>query len=128
MRWHCPAGPRAQRRKKKAGIFVLPTFGQANKPHRINQETEVYINLYYTSRITPVFKERLAQHEHKGPAINLVRQVAREMYDNEDNITRGIVAAAIASQAEAKADEDKILLQMQMQEQVQGPTPQDIQQ
>lgn len=126
MRWHCPAGPRAPRRKKAAAIFVLPTFGQVNKSRRINQETEVYINLYYTSRIAPVLKERLAQHEHKGPAINLVRQVARDMFDKENDVTRAAVAAEIASQAEDKAKEDRALLETQTR--VQGPTPQDIQQ
>lgn len=106
------------------GTFVLPTFGLASRPQRINQDTEVYINLYYASRIASLVKERLAQQNHKGPAINLVRQVAREMYDKEDVATRAAVAAEVVSQAESKAREDEALLEIQAL----GPTPQQYQQ
>lgn len=101
MRWHSTPIARPGRRKKGSGVFGWPAFGKrgrTQKPHRVKQEIEIYFNLFYDTRIITTVRERLAQTGLTGPAINLIREVAREMYDKEDEQTRAAVAAEMAIQ------------------------------
>ncbi|KZP30675.1 hypothetical protein FIBSPDRAFT_883815 [Athelia psychrophila] len=112
LQWHCPPIPRAPRRKKGSatGPLGLPVFGQsaaAHKPHRVNQEDEMYIKLFYPTRIIQNVRERLKQEELTGPAVNLIRKVAREMYEKEDSETQGKVKSALAAQRAENAEESE---------------------
>lgn len=100
MRWHCPSVSRPRKRGTRTGLFGLPVFGKparASKSHRMNQEDEVYINLFYPTRIIKTVRERNMEENLKGPGINLIRKVARELYEKEDEETRAIVRAKLAS-------------------------------
>lgn len=112
LQWHCPPIPRAPRRKKGSatGPLGLPVFGQsaaAHKPHRVNQEDEMYIKLFYPTRIIQNVRERLKQEALTGPAVNLIRKVAREMYEKEDSETQAKVRSALAAQRVENAEESE---------------------
>ncbi|KZP04770.1 hypothetical protein FIBSPDRAFT_967837 [Athelia psychrophila] len=97
MRGHC--GNKATRKKNVvASSSTLPTLGGVTKPHRLPQETEAYMNLFYDDRIAAEVQARIT--DQSGPKINVVRKVAQEMYEKEDAETRAAVAALIASRAE----------------------------
>lgn len=78
----------------------------ASKTQRVNQEDEVYINLFYQTRICKAAQDRITSQNIKGPAINVIRAVARELYEKEDEGTRAVVKAQLASlKKEEKAEE-----------------------
>lgn len=102
MRWNCPVS-RAPRKKNGAALLSLPAFGEpAAKPQRARQETEVYITLFYKERILETVKQRTAQDGHTGPMINLIRTVARELYEKEDDATCATVVAKLATEAKER--------------------------
>lgn len=107
---HCADGPTALRKKKKATIAILPALDAGatlDRPSRVNQEDEVYLHLF-RDRIMPTVEERITDEDFKGPPINIIRQVARELYENEDEQTRATVAAELGLQTERKAlDQEK---------------------
>ncbi|KZP31900.1 hypothetical protein FIBSPDRAFT_944527 [Athelia psychrophila] len=110
MQWHCPPIPRASRKKggSAPGMFGLPVFRHpAVHPTRLNQEDEIYISLFYPTRIIHKVREHIEKDEFKGPAVNIIRQIARQMLEVEDEETRGIVTAAMDAQRVAHAEEDK---------------------
>lgn len=104
MRWHCPT-TRAPR-KKKGSTPPSPWFfdDPTNKPHRRLQETEAYIHLYYKERIVEPLRAEVADTDIKGPMINLIRKVAKDLYEKEDEPTRMAVAAYIETQAAATSE------------------------
>lgn len=111
MRWHCPSVPRPIRRIKgpRIGLFGLPVFGKpvrTSKSQRVNQEDEVYINLFYPTRISKTAQDRIASQNIKGPAINVIRAVARELYEKEDEGTRAVVKAKLASLKQEEMTEE----------------------
>lgn len=120
MRSNCAT---TQPRKKKGALaFALPAFGQAtsnDKPHCAPQETEGYIDLFYDSRVAPRVNQHAAEEGHKGPQINLIRAVALDMYEDEDEETHAAVRAHLAAQLEERNTEAKG---------AQQPTPQQYQQ
>lgn len=126
MRLHSTAGkPRA---KKGVLLPVAPTFGKPavhEKPHRAPQETEGYIELYYHSRIATHVEQRAIEDGHHGPKINLIRQLAREMYAKEDEETREAVMVHVAAQAEKQHAKYKTLVEA---EGAAHPTPEEYQQ
>ncbi|KAF7977624.1 hypothetical protein HWV62_3022 [Athelia sp. TMB] len=100
MRWHSGA-TRAPRTKKGGEPLSLWFVADAAiKPRRRLQETEAYIRLHYKERIIQVVNERVAAVAVKGPMINLIRQVAKELYELEDDETRVAVKAYITAHAE----------------------------
>ncbi|KAF7967634.1 hypothetical protein HWV62_33613 [Athelia sp. TMB] len=100
MRWHSGA-TRAPRTKKGAEPLSLWFVADsAAKPRRRLQETEAYIHLHYKERILEVVNERVAAIAVKGPMINLIRQVAKELYEQEDDETRLAVKDFIKAHAE----------------------------
>lgn len=125
MRNH--AAPAKSRKKNGTLASALPVFGQPNvkdKPCHTPQETEGYIDLFYDSRIAPRV-QHCAADGHKGPYINLIRQVARDMYTDEDEETRAAVRAHLAAQTEEREAETKALAEAEGASQ---PTPQQYQQ
>lgn len=81
MRWHCPStqGPR----KKKGSTPPSPWFfaDPANKLCRRLQETEAYIHLYYEQHIVQPLRAQVTHTDIKGPMINLIRKVAKDLYE-----------------------------------------------
>ncbi|KZP20051.1 hypothetical protein FIBSPDRAFT_954897 [Athelia psychrophila] len=81
MRWHCPStqGPH----KKKGSTPPSPWFfaDPANKLCRRLQETEAYIHLYYEQHIVQPLRAQVTHTDIKGPMINLIRKVAKDLYD-----------------------------------------------
>lgn len=53
--------------------------------------------MYYSERILPEVQARVQRDNHRGPQINLIRQVTRELYDKESPETISAVNAALAS-------------------------------
>lgn len=105
-------------------MFGLPVFGKpAAHPKRLSQEDEIYISLFYPTRIIHKVRERIEQDNFKGPAVNLIRKIAREMYEEEDEETRSIVTAAVNAQRVGKAEEDE-----EGDEENDKPTPEQYQQ
>lgn len=104
IRWHCPSS-RAPR-KKKGPVPASPWFfaNLAAKPRRRLQETEAYIHLFYKERIVEQIRAQVTETDAKGPMINLIRKVAKDLYDKEDQPTRDAVNAYIQSQAAAASD------------------------
>ncbi|KAF7977147.1 hypothetical protein HWV62_4559 [Athelia sp. TMB] len=113
MRWHSGA-TRAPRKKKGAeATSIWLTANSAAKPRRRLQETEAYIHLHYKERIAEAVHQRIqGSSDDSGPMINVIRQVAKELYADEDDETRTAVAAyietkhaeALASLASAELD------------------------
>lgn len=97
MRWHCSTHVS---RKKKGGSYSSIFDEAIAKPHRRLQTTEAYIPLYYDSRIMEPVRQRVAETDHKGPMIHLIRNVAKEMYDDEDTETQEAVQAYIEQTAQ----------------------------
>ncbi|KAF7965470.1 hypothetical protein HWV62_43299 [Athelia sp. TMB] len=106
MRWHSePARP--GRRRKGSGFFGMPALGKSGKkkgPGRVSQLTEIYINLYYPTRMLPIVNKRLEDVTFTGRSIDLIRQVAREMYAEEDEETRAAVEAVRATQQQGMVE------------------------
>ena len=100
MRWHCPT-TRAPR-KKKGNAPSSPWFfaGPAAKPHHHLQETEGYIHLYYKSRMVEPLHAQVTVNS-TAPMISLIHQVARDLYQTEDDETRAAVKAYIDTKAAA---------------------------
>ncbi|KAF7986430.1 hypothetical protein HWV62_31177 [Athelia sp. TMB] len=127
MRRHAPAVPKPPRTKtgqaSSSGldIFNPPTL---DKPGRAPQESEVYIDLYLSTRIRPAVKELARERNHQGPQINLVREVARELWKNEDEETRAAVATRLAAHEKARIAEEDALARAQTAVE---PTPEDYQ-
>ncbi|KAF7967081.1 hypothetical protein HWV62_35921 [Athelia sp. TMB] len=116
MRRHAPAVPRPPR--TKTGNIAFPaidmfSFASSDNPGRALQETEVYIDLYHQTRLKPIVQQRAIDQNLQGPQINLVRQVAREMYSQEDKETRAAVAAQMAALQLAKKKEEEELAEAQ---------------
>ncbi|KAF7972342.1 hypothetical protein HWV62_18110 [Athelia sp. TMB] len=127
---HCADGPTSLRKKKKATLTILPALDSSatqDRPTRVNQETEVYLHLF-RDHIMSVVDKRAIEEDFKGPPINLIRQVARELYNDEDEETRALVAANLSLQTERKIrdQEKKKNTALNAAEQVQC-TPQDYQ-
>ena len=104
---HCADGPTASRKKKKATIAVLPALDASvaqDRHTRVNQEDEAYLHLFH-DRVMSVVDERTVDEKFKGPPINLIRQIARELYKDEDEPTRAAVATELSLQAECKVQE-----------------------
>lgn len=97
MRWHCPTS-RAPR-KKKTVLSPWDFALQAAKPQRRLQETEAYIRLHYKTRIVSTVRERLNASNASKPMIDLIRKVAKELYDKEDEATRTAVKVYVEDQA-----------------------------
>ncbi|KAF7984575.1 hypothetical protein HWV62_13795 [Athelia sp. TMB] len=127
MRRHSPAVPNLPRAKKGQtsslgfNIFDPPTL---EKPGRAQQVTEAYIDLYLPTRIRPAVQELARERNHEGPQINLVREVARKLYSNEDEETRAAVAAHLAAQEQARVKEEDAFARAQTAVE---PTPADYQ-
>lgn len=98
MRWHCPTS-RAPRKKRSTALSPWDFALQAGKPQRRLQESEAYIRLYYKTRIVSTVRERLDATNASKPMIDLIRKVAKELYDKEDDTTRTAVKAYIEEQA-----------------------------
>lgn len=105
----------------------MPALGKSGKkkgPGRVSQLTEIYINLYYPTRMLPIVNKRLEDVTFTGRSIDLIRQVAREMYAEEDEETRAAVEAVRATQQQGmveNADDEDL-------EGEGEPTPQEYQQ
>lgn len=80
---------------------------RVSKSRRVNQEDEIYINLFYSTRIVETVRQRIASQNLKGPAINLIRAVARELYEKEDDKTRAIVKAKLAGLKMGEESDDE---------------------
>lgn len=65
---------------------------------------EAYIHLFYKERIVEQIHAQVTETDAKGPMINLIRKVAKDLYDKEDQPTRDAVNAYIQSQAAAASD------------------------
>lgn len=119
----------ARPRKKDGAVLpAVPAFGRLavhGKAQRAAQETEGYIHLYYDSRLITHVERRTIETNHRGPQINLIRQVAREMYEKEDEETRAAVIAHLAAEAAKKTAEQKALAEAESAE---HPTPEQYQQ
>lgn len=126
MRLH--SGPSKPRKTNPAVLPAAPVFGHSavhEKPHRAPQETEAYIHLYYPTRIITHVERRVIEEDHHGPKINVIRQVAREMYEKEDEETRAAVLAYVAAEAEKTDMTQTALAEAEVAE---NPTPQQYQQ
>lgn len=112
-------------RKPQAVSHVFDTFGQstADKSGRAPQETEIYLKLYNDTRISHRVKQRALELNHKGPMINIIRDVTREMWEDEDDETRDLVAKELAVQLKLREDEQEAAAEMDGQD----PTPQQYQ-
>ncbi|KAF7982380.1 hypothetical protein HWV62_28459 [Athelia sp. TMB] len=100
---------RKRKKKKKATIAILPALDASaapGRPSRINQEDEVYLHLF-RDRIMPSVEKRIIDEDIKGPPINIIRQVARELYKDEDEQTRAMVAAELGIQTERKTQDQE---------------------
>lgn len=126
MRLHCGL---AKPRKTNPPVFTAaPSFGKSvvhDKAQRAPQETEAYIHLYYPSRLIEHVERRTIEEDHRGPKINLIRQVAREMYEKEDEETRAAVLAHVGAEVEKQDAKKKALAEAEIAE---HPTPQQYQQ
>lgn len=120
MRWHSGA-TRAPRRKKGAEPSCLwLTANSTGQSHRRLQETEAYIRLYYNERIANTVRDRVATSTNQsGPIVNVIRQVAKELYAMEDDKTRKEVAAYI------EAEHAKTLASIELE--MGDPTPEQYQ-
>lgn len=108
MRWHSGA-TRAPRNKKGAEpVSLWFAASEAGKPHRRLQETEAYIHLHYKDRIAATVRSRVDEAESNGPMINVIRQAAKELYEQEDDETREAVTAHIAAHAAALLSKEKL--------------------
>lgn len=81
--------------------------------------------MYYQSRIITHVERRAVEEDHHGPKINLIRQVAREMYEKGDEETRAVVLAHVVAQAEKMNVEREALAGAEITEHL---TPQQYQQ
>lgn len=104
MRWHCP-NSQAPRKKKGAApsSSLFDTHTAAVKPRRRLQNTEAYICLYYKQRILERVRAEVGRVDG-GPMINVIRKVAKELYDQEDDDTRNTVHTYIQEQAQAQLE------------------------
>ncbi|KZP09064.1 hypothetical protein FIBSPDRAFT_900780 [Athelia psychrophila] len=107
---------RETQEEKGIPSFAILKLGQPttnNKSHRAPQETEGHIDLFYESRITPHVKQCAVDEDHKGPKINLIRQVARNIYEDESEETRAVVRAHLAAQTEERDMATKALAEVE---------------
>lgn len=119
MRWHSGA-TRAPRKKKGAEpVSLWFAASEASKPRRRLQETEAYIYLHYKDRIVDTVRAEMDKSEAKGPMINIIRQVAKDLYAQEDDETRTAVNAHIAAHAAAALAKEQL--------ETANPTPEEYQ-
>lgn len=125
MRWHCPTS-RASRKKAGAATCTCHIFENAapSKPTRRLQETEAYIRLYYKDRMLEPLRKRVSELEKTGPMINVIREVARDLYaqEKDDEATRLAIAACIEEHAE-----EQHTLQASKELEILEPTPEQYQ-
>jgi phage tail tube protein FII len=81
-------------------------LGGSARLRRRLQETEVYSKLYYDARVASVVREQLKSSGPTVKAISVVKRVTREMWDNEDEETKRVVAEAVAKAQEVPIEED----------------------
>lgn len=104
MRWHVPT---SRTSRKKSNATALSAFGAPSKARRCLQETEVYSKLYYNDRILPAVQRRLKTiKDHKGPIINVVKEVTKELWAVEEAEIRENVAAKMAEQVLDEGDNE----------------------
>ena len=105
MRWHVTT---SRTPRKKANATSLSIFGVSSKSRRRLQDTEIYSKLYYKDRILPVVRQRLASMEdHKGPIIQIIREVTKDLWSEENAEIRAEVAAKMEEKlCEGKNDNE----------------------
>lgn len=60
----------------------------------------------FPHRINPVVKQRVIDTNHQGPQIDLIRIVTREMWAEEDEVTREVVTKVLAAEAKQREDDE----------------------
>ena len=93
----------------------LSIFGAPTK-HRRLQEAEVYLKLYYESRIEPVVREHLKTSDSDVTSLSIIRKVTKEVWEGEDAETQAEVVAKVAKVQEAAIEPDKGRTPQQYQE------------
>jgi hypothetical protein len=117
MRWHVPL---SRNSRKKSNTSSLSIFGvPSSKSRRRLQDTEIYSKLYYKDRILPVVRERLESiKDHKGPIIQIIREVTKDLWSNENPDIRAEVATKMEEQVleQENGEEDAQRTPQQYQE------------
>ena len=116
MRWHVPT---SKNPRKKSNTSSLSIFGVPSKSRRRLQDTEIYSRLYYNDRILPVVCERLKSiKDHKGPIIQIIREVTKDLWSNENPDIRVEVATKMEEQVleQENGEEDAQRTPQQYQE------------
>lgn len=101
--------PAATAPKKKRGAAIsknAAVFGGAQTKRRQHQEIEIYSKMYYTERVLPAVQERVLRDNHKGPQINLIREITRELYSKESPEIIAAVTTALAAAKQRDLDGD----------------------
>lgn len=102
---HCATGSAAKRKAQR--LLTAPVLTENFAPEkstRINQADEAYLHLFH-DRVMPIVEQRALDENLKVPYVNLMRRVARECFQAEDEETRAAVAAELALQMEQKNQE-----------------------
>ena len=93
--------PKRKHRGKSTSTFDV---GQTTTRHRNYQDVEVYINLYYHTRIKPHVKARCETEKLTSVSIALIREVAMNRFSSEEEEILEAVEEEISRRAKAAAE------------------------
>jgi hypothetical protein len=82
----------------------LSIFSEAQgRSQRSLQEVEIYSRLYYADRVAPAAADRIKGLD-AASRIKVIREVTKEMYDEEEDEIKAAVVAKMISSREAAAN------------------------